>query len=270
MEAVFVDQRASSHSVQGEVRGAGRFAVSASCQRLLEAIARAGGLTGQRNESWGLLEREGQPALAPFGAIVDVPANNIDVRATTPFTSFVSPRPSLRSAQSVPAPEGATTITTGLHVPGGQFPFDTWRVTLSVVLAKTIGLSDLSANPSSVFLYRGETRHVAQLLGSTARWAIKPIIYNINMRNPAGYFLASMFEMRNKGAAVPVLDRRDAVTATLRGSRRKATYRTLIDLLVVTDMRIEEAIGLNRNDFDANCGVLTIRNGKFGKSRELP
>jgi hypothetical protein len=41
----------------------------------------------------------------------------------------------------------------------------------------------------------------------------------------------------------------------------------LIDLLAVTDMRIGEAIGLNRNDFDASCGVLTIRNGKFGKSR---
>jgi integrase len=60
------------------------------------------------------------------------------------------------------------------------------------------------------------------------------------------------------------------VTATSRGSRRKATYRTLIDLLAVTDIRIGEGIGLYRNDFDANCGVLTIRNGKFGKSLELP
>jgi polysaccharide biosynthesis/export protein len=65
--------------VLGEVRGAGRFAVSASGERLLEAIARPGGLTGQRNESWVPLEREGRPALAPFGAIVDVP--DIDVRA---------------------------------------------------------------------------------------------------------------------------------------------------------------------------------------------
>jgi integrase len=57
---------------------------------------------------------------------------------------------------------------------------------------------------------------------------------------------------------------------TLRGLRRKAIYRTLIDLLAVTDTRIGVAIGPNRNDFDANCGVLTIRNGESGKSRELP
>jgi integrase len=61
-----------------------------------------------------------------------------------------------------------------------------------------------------------------------------------------------------------------ALTATLRGSHRKATYRTLIGLLAATGMRVGEAIGLDRDDFDAICGVLTIRNGKFGKSRELP
>ena len=56
----------------------------------------------------------------------------------------------------------------------------------------------------------------------------------------------------------------------LRTPHREATYRTLIGLLAVTGMRIGEAIGLDRDDFDAASGVLTIRNGKFGKSRELP
>ena len=50
-----------------------------------------------------------------------------------------------------------------------------------------------------------------------------------------------------------------AGTATLRGSHRKATYRTLIGLLAATGMRVGEAIGLDRDDFDAICGVLTIR-----------
>ena len=41
-------------------------------------------------------------------------------------------------------------------------------------------------------------------------------------------------------------------------------------LLVVTGMRVGEAIGLDRYDFDVADGLLTIRSGKFGKSRELP
>ncbi|MBF0108741.1 MAG: tyrosine-type recombinase/integrase [Magnetococcales bacterium] len=59
-------------------------------------------------------------------------------------------------------------------------------------------------------------------------------------------------------------------TSYLRGSHVQATYRMLIGLLATTGMRIGEAIGLDCNDFDAAGGILTVRNGKFGKSRELP
>jgi hypothetical protein len=227
MEAVLVDQPASSYSVLGEVRGAGRFAVSASGERLIEAIALAGGLTGQRNESLGLLEREGRPALAPFGAIVDVPANDIDVRAHHTIYVFREPQTFLEFG-AVGAGSGGCNhhpITTGLESRGGQFPFGAWRITLSVAL---------------------------------------------DMRNSAEYFLASKFEMRNKGAAVPILDRTDAVAATFAWVAQESDLSDIDRLAGVTDMRIGEAIGLNRNDFDANCGVLTIRDGKFGKSRELP
>ena len=57
---------------------------------------------------------------------------------------------------------------------------------------------------------------------------------------------------------------------TLRATHRVATYRTLIGLLAVTGIRVGEAIGLDRADLDATHGLLTIRHGKFGKSRELP
>jgi integrase len=57
---------------------------------------------------------------------------------------------------------------------------------------------------------------------------------------------------------------------TLRTPHRVATYRTLIALLAVTGMRVGEAISLDCVDFDPVNGLLTIRNGKFGKSRELP
>ncbi len=61
-----------------------------------------------------------------------------------------------------------------------------------------------------------------------------------------------------------------AATAILRGALRQATYRTLIGLLAVTGMRVGEAIRLDRDDIDLAHGVLTIRDTKFGKSRELP
>jgi integrase len=61
-----------------------------------------------------------------------------------------------------------------------------------------------------------------------------------------------------------------AATSSLRAPLRAATYRTLIGLLAVTGMRLGEAIALDIGDVDWSGGVLTIREGKFDKTRALP
>ena len=48
-----------------------------------------------------------------------------------------------------------------------------------------------------------------------------------------------------------------------------ATYETLIGLLVVTGMRVGEAIRCDRTDVSLTDGILTVRESKFGKSRQL-
>ena len=58
--------------------------------------------------------------------------------------------------------------------------------------------------------------------------------------------------------------------SSLRFPLRVATYQTLIGLLAVTGMRVGEAINLDRGDVDLDAGVLTIRQGKHGKSRLIP
>jgi polysaccharide biosynthesis/export protein len=83
----------------------------------------------------------------------------------------------------------------------GHIPFGAWRLSLAEAMGKVGGLNDNLADPASVFLYRGEPREVAELLGvdcSKFSGPIIPIIYNLNLRDPSGYFLASSFEMRNK------------------------------------------------------------------------
>jgi hypothetical protein len=51
---------------------------------------------------------------------------------------------------------------------------------------------------------------------------------------------------------------------------RAATHRALFGLLAVTGMREGEAVRLDRDDVDLDAGLLTIRNTKFNKSRQLP
>lgn len=78
------------------------------------------------------------------------------------------------------------------------------------------------------------------------------------------------------GRAVPYLYTDEQVTAlidaaaTLRIAHKTATFQTLFGLLAATGMRVGEAVGLDRADFDADSGTLIVRNAKFGKSRELP
>lgn len=63
---------------------------------------------------------------------------------------------------------------------------------------------------------------------------------------------------------------RAALSLPARGGLRPWTYYCLFGLLSVTGMRIGEARNLELQDVDLRTGVLTIRSGKFGKSRLIP
>jgi polysaccharide export outer membrane protein len=172
--------------VLGEVGTPSRFPASASGERLLDAISRAGGPRNPGYDTWVMLEREGRQAAAPFAALLEQPANNIFVRPQDTIYVFTQPQ---------------TFVAFGASGQQGQFPFGAWRLSIAEALGKAGGLNDNLADPASVYLYRGERREVAEQLGvDCTRFGgpIVPIIYSLNLRDPNGYFLAQKFEMRNK------------------------------------------------------------------------
>lgn len=62
----------------------------------------------------------------------------------------------------------------------------------------------------------------------------------------------------------------EAGTLTPVGSLRPRTFVTLIGLLACTGVRIAEALALRLADVDLDDGLITIRDGKFHKSRVVP
>lgn len=181
----FTDQRASSISVLGDVVGGIRYPATASGERVLDAITRAG-LHAPGFETWVMLERNGKREIVPFGALVYEPANNVYVRPHDTIFLYKEPQ---------------TFLAFGASGRQGQIPFEAWRISLAEAAAKAGGVVDTQGDPASIFLYRGETRQVLQQLGidcSKFLGPVIPVIYEINLRDPAGYFLASQFEMRNK------------------------------------------------------------------------
>jgi polysaccharide export outer membrane protein len=185
-------QNTSLVSVLGDVRTAGRIPASPSGERILDAVARAGGPNTQGYDMWVSLERNGHRASVPFGALMYEPTNNIYVLPNDVIYLFSQPQTFVAFGAA-----GGSSSTGGQ----GQYKFDAWRISLAEAVAKQGGLNDGLADPASVFLYRGETREVAREIGvdvNQFQGPIIPVIYLVNLRDPSGYFLAQTFEMRNK------------------------------------------------------------------------
>ena len=179
------EQRTSMITVLTD-NGARRLPAGATPERVLDVIARAGGTGGPGADMWVVLERNRRRAVAPFGALINEPVNNVFIHANDIIYLYREPQ---------------TFLAFGALGSQQQIPFGTWRISLAEAVAKSGGLVDGAADPASVFLYRGETRETAAELGVDCTPFIGPlipIIYNINFRDPAGYFLATNFEMRNK------------------------------------------------------------------------
>lgn len=181
-----IDQRTSLISVLGEVNSPVRYPANAAGEHLLDAITRAGGPKGQGFDTWVMLERNGKQATVPFGSLVYEPSNNIFVHPNDTVYVYREPQ---------------TFVAFGASGQQGQFNFEAWRISVAEAVAKAGGLNDTLADPSSVFLYRGETRAIAARLGvDVTRFTtpIIPIVYNFNLRDPSSYFLATKMMVRNK------------------------------------------------------------------------
>lgn len=186
-------QRTSLVSVVGAVNTPLRFAMPASGagDRILDAITRAGGISGPGYASWVMLERNGKRATVPFENLVMEPKNNIYV--------LPGDRIYVYQEQQKFMAMGALGINTAGNSQA-QIPFDAWRINLAEAVAKAGGVSDIQGNPGAVFLYRQEPREVAQLLGvDMTRFdgPLVPIIFSVSFADPGGYFLATRMQMRN-------------------------------------------------------------------------
>jgi len=192
-----VTQNTSLITVIGEVNTAftnstGRVPAQPAGEHLMDVITRAGGLKDQGQDTWVVLERHGHRAAVPFGAVVYEPGNNIWAWPGDTIYLYKEPQ---------------TFLAFGATGAQGQFQFSAgtqssaWRMTLAEGVAAAGGLLDLQADPGSVFLYRREPRELAEKLGvdcSKMDGPTVPVVYSVSFIDPAGYFLATKVQMRNK------------------------------------------------------------------------
>jgi polysaccharide export outer membrane protein len=181
-----ITQNTSLISVLGEVNAPTRLTANAAGERVLDTISRAGGPKGQGYETWVTLERNGKRATVPFGALVYQPDNNVWVHPGDTIYVYREPQ---------------VFLAFGAEGQQGQFTFDMWKIYLTQAMGKAGGLLDAQAEPAGVYVYRHEPRELAERLGVDCSKFVGPtvpVVYNVDFRDPAGYFLASKFQMRDK------------------------------------------------------------------------
>jgi polysaccharide biosynthesis/export protein len=193
-----VTQNTSLITVIGEVNVGGAFTPSGRIpaqpagEHLLDVITRAGGLKDQGQDMWVVLERHGQRAAVPFGALIYEPGNNI--WAWPGDTIYLYKEPQTFLAFGASGQQGQLQFSAGNQS-------SAWRMTLAEAVAAAGGLLDIQADPGSVFLFRREPRELAERLGvdcSKMQGPAVPIVYSVSFVDPAGYFLATKVQMRNK------------------------------------------------------------------------
>lgn len=206
------EQRTALVSVLGEVNVPTRLQANLAGERVLDLITRAGGPKGQGWETWVTLERNGKRATVPFGSVVYDPDNNVWVHPGDTIYVYRQPQ---------------TFLAFGAAGQQGQFPFDNWNISLAQAMGKAGGLLDAQAEPAGVYVYRQEPRELAERLGIDCSKFVGPtvpVVYNVDFRDPAGYFLADKLRMRD----------RDIVFAANAATVDTAKFLQYVRLIVAT------------------------------------
>jgi polysaccharide export outer membrane protein len=193
----FGERGGSEISVIGRVNSARRYALNFNGERILDAIARAGGPVSQGFDTHVTLQRDGQERTIPFDALVQDPRKNIYLKPNDTVYLYEEPKTYMVF--------GAAGIT-------GRYRFEQRELWLSEALGKAGGLRSAQADPAEMYVFRRERKtSLKKLMPSlkAEKWEqledVVPTIYKLNLREAGGFFLTQQFPVRN-GDVIYVAD----------------------------------------------------------------
>jgi len=182
-----VTNSSANVSVVGEVNSNGRVALTPRGERLLDVLASAGGVKHPTHKTTIQITRDGRVASLPLDNIIRDPRQNIRLRTDDVVAAIFQPY---------------SFTSLGLSGASAEVPFEQTGITLSQALGRIGGLKDERANARGVFIFRLEDPAVLDAsLAATARRTpdgLVPVIYRVDLRNPATLFVAQSFPIRNK------------------------------------------------------------------------
>lgn len=173
-------------TVVGDVANSDRMQLSARGERVLDALASAGGVRQPIDKITIQITRGKTVASLPLETVIRDPRQNVPLRAGDVVTALYQP---------------FSFTALGATGKNQEINFEAQGITLAQALARAGGLQDSRSDARGVFVFRLESADALQWPVSPARVTADgkvPVIYRVNLRDPNSFFVAQSFMMDNR------------------------------------------------------------------------
>jgi len=177
----------SNVTIVGEVANSMRMPLTAQGERVLDAIAAAGGVRQPVGKTTVQVSRGGKVLAMPLERVIKDPAQNVYLQPGDVLTAVFQP---------------SSFTVLGATGKNDEVPFEAQGITLAQALARSGGLRDNQADARGLFIFRFEEPGVlqepdAQPLPRTPEGKI-PVVYRLDLKDPRSFLVAQSFPMRDR------------------------------------------------------------------------
>ena len=177
----------SNVTVVGEFSSSTRMPLTAMGERLLDAVAAAGGVRQPVGKMTVQVTRGSSVQALPLETIIQDPRQNIVLQPGDVVTALHQP---------------LSFTVLGATGKNEELNFEAQGITLAQALARAGGLQDTRADARGVFVFRFEDPAALGLKADSGVQATPegkiPVVYRVDLKDPATFFVAQGFPIRNK------------------------------------------------------------------------
>ena len=181
-----VQNESRTATILGSVGASQRLILTARGERVLDALASAGGTRGAIEQSTVQLARGNTLATMPVEQVIADPAQNVRLRPGDVITVQHQP---------------FSFVALGAVTRSAEVPFEGAGVNLAQALGRVGGLAERRADIKGVFVFRMEPRSAVEgLLGDNAQTTAEgrvPVVYSLRMDDATSLFAMQDFQMRD-------------------------------------------------------------------------
>lgn len=176
----------SSVTVVGEVTNSMRMPLTAGGERLLDALAAAGGVRQSVSKMTVQVTRGSQYQALPLDVVIRDPQQNIPLHPGDVVTAIFQP---------------LSFTALGATGKNEEISFETQGISLAQALARAGGLLDSRSNPQGVFIFRFEPEQALSWPRTpvvTTPDGLVPVVYRFDLLDPSSFFVMQGFQIRSK------------------------------------------------------------------------